>query len=254
MSANEPALLAHHFENLEQQQDANNLGMWMFLSTEIMFFGGIFGAYAMCRSRFFDGFVTGSELLNVTLGAVNTAILIGSSLTMAMAVRAAQTGKPALLDVRGWIIATIVLGVAFLGVKYFEWKADYHEGLIPIGSMWHPQHAVHELDERHRAAGLLPPAPKEPDAPSTGHASHGKSDDHRINGMKIFYSLYFGMTGMHALHMLIGFAIMGVLIYYASPGVYNPKYYGPIEVTGLYWHFVDIVWIFLFPLLYLIRQ
>lgn len=239
MSANDSTLLAHHFENLEQQQDANNLGMWMFLSTEIMFFGGVFGAYAVYRSRFFESFVTGSELLNVTLGAINTAILIGSSLTMALAVRAAQVGKPAGLGVFGWLIATIVMGMAFLGVKAVEWKTDYDEGLIPIGSLWQPNHAIaHHLEEH---SGL-------------SHEEAEQKAKNLANGTKVYFSLYFGMTGLHALHMLIGFVVIGILAYYAYFGAYNPTYYGPVEVTGLYWHFVDIVWIFLFPLLYLIRH
>ncbi len=252
MSATETTLLAHHFENIEQQHETNNLGMWMFLSTEIMFFGGIFGAYAMYRSRFFEGFVTGSELLNVTLGAVNTAILIGSSLTMALAVRAAQLGKPAGLGVFGWLIATILLGMAFLGVKGVEWTADYREGLVPIGEMWHPNHAIHELEARKAAGKATDVAPSE--HPEAGDIRHGKVNPNLANHMKVFFSLYFGMTGLHALHMIIGFFIIGTLAYFARLGAYHPKYYAPIEVTGLYWHFVDIVWIFLFPLLYLIRH
>lgn len=243
MSANaNETLLAHHFENMEQQKDANLLGMWMFLSTEIMFFGGIFGAYAVYRQRCADGFVMGSELLWVWLGALNTAILIGSSLTMALAVRAAHLGKPAGLGVFGWLVATIIMGFAFLGVKGIEWTEDYREGLIPIPGLWHPEEAVaHKVHEKHEA-----------------DVAAGRKDVHHapvnLNHMKIFFSLYFAMTGLHALHMLIGFGILGTLTYYAWYGAYNPKYYTPVEIAGLYWHFVDIIWVFLFPLLYLIRH
>jgi cytochrome c oxidase subunit 3 len=256
LSANESSLLAHQFENLEQQQDTNHLGMWMFLSTEIMFFGGIFGAYAVYRQRCFEGFVAGSELLLTWVGALNTAVLIASSLTMALAVRAAQIGKPAGLGVFGWLIATIVLGFVFLGIKFsVEWPLDYQEGLIPIGSMWHPEESLHHLQERRaREAGHQPAEHTEANhdthTPAPGHGGLTVNPNH----VKVFYSLYFGMTGLHALHMIIGFVVLGVLAFYARQGAYNPKYYGPVEITGLYWHFVDIIWIFLFPLLYLIRH
>jgi cytochrome c oxidase subunit 3 len=243
--------LAHQFANLEQQQDTNHLGMWMFLSTEIMFFGGMFGAYAVYRQRCADGFVAGSEMLLTWIGALNTAVLIASSLTMAMAVRAAQTGKPGGLGVFGWLVATIILGFVFLGIKFsVEWPQDYREGLIPIGELWHPQEALHELlEERQRAAGI----PHEGGHETGLEGTVPKVDPTLVAHTKVFYSMYFGMTGLHALHMIIGFFVLGTLAYFAWYGAYTPKFYGPVEVTGLYWHFVDIIWIFLFPLLYLIR-
>jgi cytochrome c oxidase subunit 3 len=205
-------VLRHHFDNLEQQREAGTLGMWIFLMTEVMFFGGLFTAYVIYRSRHAEGFASASAQLDVTLGAINTAVLIGSSLTMALAVHAAQTGKrPA--QVR-FLLLTIALGLTFLVIKFFEYKAKFDHGLVP---------------------GL----PFEDAGPQTYE-------------WQMFFSIYFGMTGMHALHMIIGIGILAVLVRQAWRGRFSPEYYTPVELTGLYWHFVDIVWIFLFPLLYLI--
>jgi cytochrome c oxidase subunit III len=210
--------LAHHFDSLEQQHEVGVLGMWTFLATEILFFGGLFAAYTVYRSEYFAAFVAGSEHLDVTLGTINTLVLIGSSLTMALAVHEAQTGKKSLAS---FLAATIVLGAVFLGVKAVEWHHDYVEGMIP-GISWQP--------ERWQAEGI---APKE---------------------VQLFFLLYFCMTGLHALHMLVGFGVLGYMLFGARRGWFTPTYYGPVEIAGLYWHFVDIVWIFLFPLLYLIRH
>jgi cytochrome c oxidase subunit 3 len=210
--------LAHHFDSLEQQHEVGLLGMWTFLATEILFFGGLFATYTVYRTSFFAAFVAGSEHLDVTLGTINTVVLIGSSLTMALAVHAAQTGKKSLASFLG---ATIILGAVFLGIKAVEWHHDYVEGMIP-GIAWEP--------ERWQAEEV---APKE---------------------VQIFFLLYFCMTGLHALHMLVGFGVLGYMLVEARRGSFTPAYYSPVEIAGLYWHFVDIVWIFLFPLLYLIRH
>ena len=210
--------LAHHFDSLEQQHQAGTLGMWTFLATEILFFGGLFLAYTVYRSDYFAAFVAGSEHLDVTLGTINTLVLIGSSLTMAMAVHAAQTGKKSLST---YLAATILLGTVFLGIKAVEWHHDYVEGMIP-GVSWEP--------ERWQEEHVVP------------------------REVQIFFLLYFCMTGLHGLHMLVGFGVLGYMFVCARRGMFTPEYYTPIEVTGLYWHFVDIVWIFLFPLLYLIRH
>ena len=205
--------LQHHFDNMAQQAEASTLGMWVFLVTEIMFFGGLFLAYLVYRWSNPSGFQEASNHLNVTWGAVNTAVLICSSLTMALGVRAAQTGAPPRTQV-GWIVATMVLGAAFLGVKVIEYTDKFTHHLVPGPNfVWEGQH----------------PAAAE-----------------------IFYSLYFCMTGLHALHMIIGLGIMTVIAVMAGRGHFDDDYYTPVEVSGLYWHFVDIVWIFLFPLLYLI--
>jgi cytochrome c oxidase subunit 3 len=205
--------LQHHFDDLDQQAEASTLGMWVFLVTEIMFFGGLFLAYLVYRSAYPVGFQEASNHLNVTWGAVNTIVLIVSSLTMALGVRAAQTGAPPKTQV-GWIVATMVLGTAFLGVKVIEYKDKFDHHLVPGPNFAWPG--------------------KYPDA------------------AEIFYSLYFCMTGLHALHMIIGLGIMTVIAIMAWRRQFDGLWYTPVEVSGLYWHFVDIVWIFLFPLLYLI--
>jgi cytochrome c oxidase subunit III len=205
--------LAHHFDSLEQQQEASTLGMWVFLVTEVMFFGGLFMAYIVYRSASPEGFQEASHHLNVFWGAVNTVVLIVSSLTMALAVRAAQTSAPAKTQV-AWLLATMVLGSAFLGIKYIEYADKFTHDLVPGSDFaW---------------TGKFPAAAEQ------------------------FYSLYFCMTGLHALHMVIGLGIMTVIAIMAWRRKFDGTYYTPVEVAGLYWHFVDIVWIFLFPLLYLI--
>jgi cytochrome c oxidase subunit 3 len=191
--------------------------MWVFLATEVMFFGGLFAGYTIYRNLYLPGFEEGSHLLNVTIGAINTAVLIGSSLTMAMAVRAAQMGKRNALVT--FLILTIILGLVFVGVKLnFEWRHDYIEGLAPGLNFTHE--------------GLIHIKP--------------------VNSVELFFFFYFTMTGVHALHMVIGMGILAVLVVQAWKGQYGPDRYNMIEGMGLYWHFVDIVWIFLFPLLYLI--
>jgi cytochrome c oxidase subunit III len=211
-----PPGFAHQFEDMAQQREAGSLGMWVFLVTEIMFFGGLFATYIIYRALYLPSFETGSRLLNVTLGATNTVVLIGSSLTMALAIHAAQVGKRHATVV--YLILTMILGAAFLAVKFtFEWRNDYLEHLVPgLGFIIRPEWG---------AAG--------PHVP-------------------MFFCFYFFMTGLHAMHMIIGFGILTVLVVMAWRGRFGPDYYAPLEITGLYWHFVDIVWIFLFPLLYLI--
>jgi cytochrome c oxidase subunit III len=204
--------LQHHFYSMEQQLEASTLGMWVFLVTEIMFFGGMFMAYIVYRITYPEAWLLGSNHLNVSLGALNTAVLICSSLTMVLAVRAAQTGN------RGGqilhLILTIVFGSVFLIVKYFEYAEKFEHHLVP-GPFFDM---------------ALPQA----------------------NQQQLFFSIYFMMTGIHALHMIVGIGIMLVILAMAIRGRFSPSYYTPVEISGLYWHFVDIVWIFLFPLLYLL--
>jgi cytochrome c oxidase subunit 3 len=217
--------LQHHFENMEQQRETATLGMWVFLVTEIMFFGGMFFAYTLYRTKYPLEFASASNHLDLALGTINTAVLILSSFTMAMAVYFAQTGKQ-----RGQIIglvATIVLGVTFLGIKAIEYYQKYVDHLIP---------------------GRL--IPGNPFNPAGVHLLPGANRQH----VEMFYWIYFAMTGMHAVHMIIGVGLLGVLLYFAVKGRYGPEYHNPIEVSGLYWHFVDIIWIFLFPLLYLLGR
>ncbi len=206
--------LAHHFESLEQQHESALLGMWAFLAQEVMFFGGLFTCYVVYRNLYHDAFVEGSHHLDVFLGTVNTAVLIGSSLTIALGVRSAQLGRPR--ATAGFIGATIALALVFFGIKSVEYWAKYEHGLIP-GLAWHPEPGA---------------------SPQLG----------------IFFGLYFVMTGMHALHMLIGLGLMVVVGWRALRGRYGPDNFIGVEVLGLYWHFVDLVWIFLFPLLYLLGR
>ncbi|MGH2627121.1 MAG: cytochrome c oxidase subunit 3 family protein [Anaerolineales bacterium] len=206
--------LAHQFDSLEQQRESSTLGMWLFLVTEIMFFGGFFLAYLVYRTRYQEAFVAGSHHLDITAGAVNTVVLIASSLTMALAVWASQVGRRKLIVV--FLLATMALGGVFLGIKAYEYNHKFHDHLVP-GPDFHWE-------------GPL------------------------ARQVEIFYSLYFGMTGLHALHMVIGIGVLAALLWPAWKGRYTPEYNTPIENVGLYWHFVDIVWIFLFPLLYLIGR
>ena len=206
--------LAHHFDNLEQQADATTLGMWVFLVTEVLFFGGLFLVYTVYRSKYPDAFAASSHELVVWAGTLNTAVLITSSLTMALAVNAAQTGNRRLLMLL--LAVTMLFGCVFLGVKAFEYYTEFKEHHVPgPGFQFEAEHFRHA---------------------------------------QIFFSLYFMMTGLHALHMIIGLGIMSVMFWWAYSGVVTREYYSPIEISGLYWHFVDIVWIFLFPLLYLIGR
>jgi cytochrome c oxidase subunit 3 len=209
-----PAPLAHHFESHEQQSQAAALGMWAFLVQEVMFFGGLFTVYLVYRTLHPSAFLAGSAHLPVDLGTLNTAILIGSSLTMALAVRAAQLERGR--DAARFIAATMALALAFLGVKSVEYGHKWHDSLVP-GLNWDP----------------------------------GPGADPHLN---LFYALYFVMTGCHALHMLIGLALMVFVARKAWRGGYSRANHVGIECLGLYWHFVDLVWIFLFPLLYLLGR
>jgi len=208
------ALPAHQFEDVDQQREAVSLGMWAFLVTEVMLFGGVFAGYAVCRNLFPEAFAEASNKLNVVLGAVNTAVLICSSLTMAVAVRSVQLNRQRQLAL--FLILTLVLGTTFLGIKVVEYSHKFHEHLFPGGSF--------------HAEGVHAPQ------------------------MQIFFSFYFVMTGLHAIHMIVGISIMLFLLLQARRGRFSAEYNSPVEVAGLYWHFVDIVWIYLFPLLYLISR
>ncbi len=208
------APLAHHFDSYEQQKESASLGMWVFIAQEIMFFGGLFIAYTVYRWRFAELFAMGSNELDLRLGALNTVVLISSSLTMVLAVRSAQLGR-AMAIVR-WLLLTMVLGGAFLVVKAFEYAAKFHHHLVP-GPSFHM------------------PGTDSPNA-------------------QLFFLLYFLMTGLHALHMIIGLGLLTWLIPQAARGRFSADNHNWVEGVGLYWHFVDIIWIFLFPLLYLIGR
>jgi cytochrome c oxidase subunit III len=216
--------LAHHFDDLEQQKDSAVYGMWAFLVQEVMFFGGLFIAYIVYRNMYPDAFAHASNLLDVKLGAINTAVLLASSLTMALAVRGGATGsKPTQLVM---LLATIALGLTFLVIKYFEYKAKFDHHLVP-GPTFDPTDPVHG---------------------SAWFAAHPEEIPHA----KIFFFLYFAMTGVHAAHMVVGAGLMAWIFLRAKRGEFVPEHHDALEMSGLYWHFVDIVWIFLFPMIYLL--
>ncbi|HEY8514003.1 MAG TPA: cytochrome c oxidase subunit 3 family protein [Candidatus Binatia bacterium] len=213
VAATEP-YVAHQFDDAEQQYGAATLGMWFFIAQEVAFFGGALAAFAIYFYMYHDAFEAASNHLSLTLGLVNTVVLISSSLTMAMSVHAAQIGS--VRGQIGWLLGTIVLGSTFLGIKAYEYAHKFHEGLVPgpIFTYQGPDAAQHEL----------------------------------------FLSFYFVLTGLHAIHMIIGIGILAVLVVLAWKRWFGPGYYTPVEISGLYWHFVDLVWIFLFPLLYLLGR
>ena len=198
--------LAGQFDDLEQQHEASSLGMWVFLATEIMFFGGLFTGYVIFRNLDLPAFEAGSRLLNVRIGAFNTAVLLSSSLTMALAVRAAQLGKRGAIII--FLALTLFLGLTFIGAKLIlEWRHDFIEGFAP-GLNWTF------------------------DGPDAAH-------------LELFFCFYFFMTGVHAMHMVAGVGILTVLIVMAARGKFSPQRFNAVEMSGLYWHFVDIIWIFL---------
>ena len=205
--------LRHHFATAEQQMDAATLGMWTFLITEVLFFGGMFTSYAIYRAMYPGAFASTSRYMDVVLGGTNTAVLICSSLTMAMAVRAAQLSKRKSL--MNFLVLTMIFGTIFLVIKGFEYHSKWVEHLVPgFDFQYEPSY----------------------------YAQHAQ----------ILFFLYFAMTGMHALHMIVGLGLLTYLLIQAKRGIFTANYFSPVEMIGLYWHFVDIVWIFLFPLLYLI--
>lgn len=246
-----PEYLAHHFQSMSQQFAAGKLGVWIFLVTEILFFGGLFCAYAVYRANHPEIFVYAHHFLDKNLGALNTAILIFSSFTMAWAVRAAQLGQQQTLRV--CLAITLFCAAAFLGVKYVEYRQKWEHGLLWAG-MYHPRHdrAGHQGEGGGSGLGMegvaSPPALKGQDS---GHDSPIYPGEPRLAG--VFFSIYFCMTGLHALHVIGGMVVITWLFIRALQGVFGPGYFGPVDYVGLYWHLVDMIWILLFPLLYLIH-
>ena len=208
-----PKGLAHQFDDLTQQHDSSALGMWAFLITEVMFFGGMFVAYILYRSQYPDQMIEASHHLDWVLGGVNTFVLLCSSLTMAFGVHAAQEGhRKATVN---WLLLTTLFGIAFLVIKAVEYGDKIKHHLVP-------------------GADFDVAAFSQPQS-------------------QAFFFIYFAMTGVHAVHMIIGVGVVLWIAMRARRGDFTPNYYNPVEMTGLYWHFVDIIWIFLYPLLYLIE-
>ncbi len=290
---------AHHFETPTQQFESGKLGMWVFLGTEILLFGGLFCAYAVYRALHPEVFVYASLFLDRVLGGINTVVLICSSFTMAWGVRAAQQGKTRLLMIL--LSLTILGGVGFMGIKYVEYKHKWEAGLL-WGTNYESQadgHAFHHGEEAAHAeeaaaveAAAEAPAPALPAAPAADPAAPAAASATDEGGPKpgeessliapaavgpaglatpkvvdespealaaaepknvhVFFGIYFCMTGLHAIHVIIGMILIGYVLIRARRGEFGPHYFTPVDVVGLYWHLVDLIWIFLFPLLYLI--
>jgi cytochrome c oxidase subunit 3 len=215
--------LQHHFADMEQQRDSSTLGMWIFLVTEIMFFGGLFAAYLIYRIAHPAAWEMGSTHMEFKYGTINTVILLCSSFTVAWAVHSIQIGRQKMTAIL--LLCTVIMGLCFLGIKGIEYHNHWEEGTIP-GPWWH-YNVVHNPD------GTTSPAPNE---------------------LQLFFFLYFVMTGLHALHVTIGIVILAFIAYFAWKGKYTAEYHNPVHISGLYWHFVDLVWIYLYPLLYLIAN
>ncbi len=224
----------HHFETEEQQREAGSFGMWLFLLTEIMFFGGMFFSYLLYRNWYYEAFVVASNTLVIGWGAINTVFLISSGFCMALGVYYAEIRNRRMLVLMLWL--TTFFGVLFLGVKAIEYTAKFKDHHVP-GSSFNVKEFIN------------PPI----DA-KTGKAEQPALPPDMAQKTQVFFFLYFAMTGMHALHMIIGIGLLFWLIYRANRGEFSAGYVAPIENFGLYWHFVDIVWLFLFPLLYLINR
>lgn len=208
------AMTAPQFDDAEQQRSSSNLGIWIFLATEVLFFGVLFAAYAITRVRFPDAFAAASRATSLTLAGINTAVLLTSSLTMALGVHAARQGARRALV--GWLWLTVALGAAFLVIKAFEYRLDYVEHLIPTINFDHSRPQADQVE--------------------------------------LFFYMYFCITGVHALHVLIGIGCIAVIAAMAARGAFSPSYFTPVDVTGLYWHLVDIIWLFVFPMLYLVSR
>jgi cytochrome c oxidase subunit 3 len=283
-----PAHLQHHFDTPVQQYDSAKLGMWLFLATEILLFGGLFVAYAIYRANHPEIFSWAHHLLDTKLGAINTVVLLTSSLTMAWGVRAAQLGQRKLLIVL--LCLTLLGGFGFLGIKYVEYASKYKHGLLwgqefapdqhyiaehfglPMPEGEHGEEGESHSSEAQETEGA-PPAPvgsgeaegfaiersKIGDAASgpAGRAAPGSQTGHEVlpqpRNVHIFFSIYFLMTGLHGIHVILGMAIISWLLRRAVRGDFSPAYFTPVDLGGLYWHLVDLIWIFLFPLLYLIH-
>jgi len=280
----EHPFLAHHFDTPQQQFDAGKLGIWLFLLTEVLFFSGLFCAYTIYRAMRPEVFVYAHYFLDTKLGALNTCVLLISSLTAAWSVRNAQLGETKKLVTN--ITITILCACTFMVVKYFEYSHKAHVGLLPgrnfqpTEQVWevesfktkHPEAAAYaarlkaeaakpadasavapavapvRFDKPSRAeieplikAGVLGPKAETPTVPSRPRNAH------------VFFSIYFFMTGLHGFHVLAGIGVFVWLLFRAKKGIFNGMYFGPIDYAALYWHLVDLIWIYLFPLLYLIH-
>ena len=291
--------LGHHWDNLEQQFEAGKLGMWLFLATEFLLFGGLFVGYAVLRHNQPEIFAYGSEFLDTKMGAINTVILILSSLTMALAVSAAQLGKTRALVIL--LTLTLLGGAGFMVIKYFEYSHKIHYNYVWGTKLYQPVDFVPIEEQAPPAAfkggtaelevpigvdtesgipmpiSAVPPPASAPTGLALGtaseeahghdaedahehtehvHTGHGepdpRSDPNRPANLHLFFGIYFVMTGLHGIHVLIGMGVIAWLLVRGARGEFGPNYFTPVDLGGLYWHVVDLIWIFLFPLMYLI--
>lgn len=217
-----PSWLQHHFELPVQQFEASKLGMWLFLGQEILFFSGLFVAYAVIRTNYPEAFADGSAQLDKVMGAINTVVLLFSSLTAALAVRSAQLGQRDRVSL--YLVITIACAAIFLIVKYFEYGAKIEHGLLP-GQFWHPH-----MEHVHLREGQTALAPH----------TH------------VFFGVYFMLTGLHGVHVAVGIGVLAWILWRNVKGEFSKDYWTPVDLAALYWHLVDLIWIYLFPLLYLI--
>jgi cytochrome c oxidase subunit 3 len=199
------------YATMRQQADTATLGMWIFLATEVLFFGAMLLAYATDRSAFPDGFAEAGRETKLVIGSVNTVILLTSSFTMAWAMHLAERGERRALAML--LAVTALFGLAFLVLKSFEYLSEWREQLVP---------------------GL-----------------HFDAARPHADAVKLFFFLYFMLTGVHGIHVIVGVVLISAMAWRAWRGAFSPGYYTPVEITGLYWHFVDVVWVFLYPLIYL---
>lgn len=249
--------VAHHFDSAKQQFDAGKLGIWLFLVTEVLFFSGLFCAYAIYRSLHPEIFVYAHYYLDTFWGAFNTGVLILSSLTAAWAVRNAQLGQRKALIAN--ICVTILCAFGFMGVKYVEYSHKFHENILP-GTHFNPTHEVWELDSykqheaqlgAHAASGLGGSEPGEAAGATSAERPPGALE--RPRNASVFFGIYFCMTGLHGIHVLGGIVVWLWILRRAIKGEFGPRHFGAVDYAALYWHLVDLIWIYLFPLLYLIH-
>lgn len=248
MSA-EATHVAHHFDDARQQRDSAELGMWAFLATEVLFFGGFFAAFAVYRYWYPAAFAAAAHELDLWLGAINTGVLLTSSLTVVLAIEAVRRNQRR--RAQQMLLATILLGLAFLGIKGYEYAHKFHEHLVPGPHFQPPAEMMQRLEEK-TAQSESPPALIEYGTETSARPA-AEATYLSTGPLQLFFSLYFGMTGLHALHMIVGIAVMAVMMLLVFVGSVSAQYDTPLEMAGLYWHFVDIVWIFLYPLLYLLH-
>jgi cytochrome c oxidase subunit 3 len=214
--AHHPHYLAHHFKSMDQQTSAGKLGMWIFMGQELLFFSGLFCSYAYARYMYPEMILESQKYMDWRLGGINSIILLISSLTMSLCVRSARLNDRS-TSIK-YLLATMFCGLAFLGIKAFEWTAHFHEGLYP-GRFYNPDEAVQ----------------------ISSHTAH------------VFFGLYYTITGMHGLHIVVGVGLMIWLLIRSMRGEFNSENYVSLENVSLFWHLVDLVWIFLYPLLYLAK-